>query len=304
MELLCIAEGPGENRRGVTLYCRGEHLTGLLGGAENTSALSFLSVFHRALVSVLQDRLLLVSCLSFSPLVSSSLSSPTSCHIYHLTLPALTVLHPSLLPCHPQWFTVLSHGGHRINLYELVVWLNVHLPHVMDIHPIALCTILNTWLPWVKYLIVSSVLAQYLPAHVFLRTSSSTLATLVMDPSVMMKTWRGYERCMGCWYTQDNAPSRLVPLMSALILWTYSYACMTVTCMRTQRKRCCQIYNKAGRSEHQTTPVQLRDVACANIAYVVKINPLFDIRFPNYPVRIARNWISVPLIKREQTYTH
>lgn len=69
----------------------------------------------------------------------------------------------------------------------------------------------------------------YLPAHVFLRTSSSTLATLLMDPSVTMKTCRGYERCMGCWYTQDSAPSRLVPRMSALILWTYSYACVRVT---------------------------------------------------------------------------
>lgn len=71
--------------------------------------------------------------------------------------------------------------------------------------------------------------AVYLPAHVFLRTSSSTLATLLMDPSVTMKTCRGYERCMGCWYTQDSAPSRLVPRMSALILWTYSYACVRVT---------------------------------------------------------------------------
>lgn len=73
----------------------------------------------------------------------------------------------------------------------------------------------------------------YLPLHVFLRTSSSTLATLLMDPSVMMKIWRGNERCMGCWYTQESAPSRLVPRMSALILWTYSYACIRVTCVHT-----------------------------------------------------------------------
>lgn len=76
----------------------------------------YLSPFFSssALVSVLQDRRLLVSLLFLS--VSSSLSSsPTWClsHIYHLTLPALTVLHSPLLPCHPQWFNVLSHASHK-----------------------------------------------------------------------------------------------------------------------------------------------------------------------------------------------
>lgn len=66
--------------------------------------------------------------------LSFSLSFPTLCHIYHLILPALTVLLSSLLPCHPQWFNVLSHGNHRINLCQLVVWLNVQVTPVFWPH--------------------------------------------------------------------------------------------------------------------------------------------------------------------------
>lgn len=43
-----------------------------------------------------------------------------------------------------------------------------------------------------------------------------------------------------------------------------------------------------------TSPVQ-------TYTYDIKMNPLFDIRWPNYPVRAAENWISASLIKREQT---
>lgn len=44
----------------------------------------------------------------------------------------------------------------------------------------------------VKFISTSvRLLFQYLAAHVFLRTSSSAFATLLMDPSVMMKTCRG-----------------------------------------------------------------------------------------------------------------
>ncbi|KAG9343178.1 hypothetical protein JZ751_014155, partial [Albula glossodonta] len=46
----------------------------------------------------------------------------------------------------------------------------------------------------------------YLAEQAFLRTSSSTLPTLLTVPSVMMNTWRGLPRCMGCWYTQERAP--------------------------------------------------------------------------------------------------
>lgn len=42
---------------------------------------------------------------------------------------------------------------------------------------------------------------------------------------------------MGCWYTQESAPSRLVPLMSALILCRYSHACNMVTCEHAQKNK-------------------------------------------------------------------
>lgn len=86
MELLCIAEGPG----GRVFYCRGEHLAGLLGGAEKKILILLLSVFQRALVSVLQGLL-----------VSSSPSSPRRSlfHMHHLIRPALAALRTPRPPC-------------------------------------------------------------------------------------------------------------------------------------------------------------------------------------------------------------
>lgn len=77
-------------------------------------------------------------------------------------------------------------------------------------------------------------------------------------------------------------------------------------CIQEQtEQRCNQICIKGGTCRHQnSTPVQLHDTACANNTCVVKIKSLFDIRCPNYPARVAKNWISASLIKRKQTHTH
>lgn len=89
-------------------YCGGEHLTGLLGGAEKCLCLSFTVLWSQFLKTAV--------CLCLLCFFPPLLSPPHGVSfLYHLILPALTELHCSLPPCHPLWFNVLYNSNHRIN---------------------------------------------------------------------------------------------------------------------------------------------------------------------------------------------
>lgn len=102
---------------GSDSHCRGEHLTGLLGGAEKYLSPFLSSIFftgtrsHFFKITVCLCPLVLPVSLCLFPPPSWGL-----CHIYHLVRPALSALHSSFHPCYSYWFNGPSRARHTVNL--------------------------------------------------------------------------------------------------------------------------------------------------------------------------------------------